>query len=93
MRKLKEEMEVVAREQKSVKKGQEEIRERLKTVGAECDQLRKETEIILQQRAATLLRLNPIIEVLKAKKDNNVSKVTSLILSLRDLMTKQSKPQ
>ncbi|GLT98869.1 hypothetical protein SLE2022_163440 [Rubroshorea leprosula] len=29
----------------------------------------------------------------KAKKDNNVSKVTSLILSLRDVMMKQNKPQ
>ncbi|GLT52394.1 hypothetical protein SLA2020_257410 [Shorea laevis] len=90
---LKAEMEGISQEQKRVKEGQEEVREKLTKLGAECDQLRKETEFIFKQRAQTQLRLNLIFEILKAKKDCNPSKVTNLIMHLRELMRKQNEPQ
>ncbi|GKV36082.1 hypothetical protein SLEP1_g44254 [Rubroshorea leprosula] len=90
---LKAEMEGISQEQKRVKEGQEEVREKLIKLGAECDQLRKETEFIFKQRAETQLRLNLIFEILKAKKDCNPSKVTNLIMHLRGLTGKQSETQ
>ncbi|GLT52396.1 hypothetical protein SLA2020_257430 [Shorea laevis] len=87
---LKAEMEGISQEQKRVKEGQEEVREKLIKLGAECDQLRKETEFIFKQRAETQLRLNLIFEILKAKKDGNLSKVTNLTMNLRGLTRKQN---
>ncbi|XVF39262.1 hypothetical protein PTKIN_Ptkin01aG0020900 [Pterospermum kingtungense] len=63
---LQEEMKDISEEQKSIREGQIEVRERFKSIELECEQLRKETELIIQSSSAMQTRLRLMFEALEA---------------------------
>lgn len=90
MRRLKAKMAEIGEQQKRIKKGQMEIREKFEEIEFECDQLRKETLLISQQAACNQQRLNLMLKIVKAREDNNLSEADRLIQCLREGMMKQT---
>lgn len=83
MGRLKAKMAEIGEQQKRIKKGQMEIREKFEEIEFECDQLRKETLLISQQAACNQQRLNLMLKIVKAREDNNLSEGDRLIQCLR----------
>lgn len=83
MRRLKAKMAEIGEQQKRIKRGQMEIREKFEEIEFECDQLRKETLLISQQAACNQQRLNLMLKIVKAREDNNLSEADRLIQCLR----------
>ena len=46
-------MEEISNDQKSIKEGQSQVREKLKAIEMECEVLREETKLMIQQSALT----------------------------------------
>jgi len=83
MKRLEAEMAEIGEQQKRVKKGQMEIRERFKEMEFECDQLKKETFLISKQAGRNQQRLNLMFKIVKAREENNISEADKLTQSLR----------
>lgn len=86
MKRLEAEMAEIGEQQKRVKKGQMEIRERFKEMEFECDQLKKETFLISKQAGRNQQRLNLMFKIVKAREENNISEADKLTQSLRECM-------
>ncbi|XP_011028052.1 PREDICTED: uncharacterized protein LOC105128190 isoform X2 [Populus euphratica] len=84
MRRLKAKMAEIGEQQKRIKKGQTEIREKFEEIELECDQLRKETLLISQQAACNQQRLDLMLMVVKAREDDNLPEADRLIQRLRE---------
>ncbi|XP_022718136.1 uncharacterized protein LOC111276651 [Durio zibethinus] len=91
MKVLKAEMEEVRLEQKGIKDGQRLLQDKLKAVEAECNQLRRETALIIEQSANTQLRLALMFQILKARENNDFCKAAELSQALRELIMEQNK--
>ncbi|XVE74317.1 hypothetical protein DITRI_Ditri12bG0007300 [Diplodiscus trichospermus] len=70
-------------EQKGIKEGQRQVQHKIKTIEAECDELRRETALIIQQSATTQLRLALMFQILQARQNNDFSKAAQLAQALR----------
>ncbi|XP_011028047.1 PREDICTED: uncharacterized protein LOC105128189 isoform X2 [Populus euphratica] len=86
MKRLEAEMAEIGEQQKRVKKGQMEIRERFKEMEFECDQLKKETFLISKQAARNQERLNLMFKIVRAREENDISEADKLTQSLRECM-------
>ena len=53
MRQLRLEMEKISEEQKEIKEGQRHVKEKFEAMELECEQLRNETNLIIQRSANT----------------------------------------
>ncbi|CAK7355983.1 unnamed protein product [Dovyalis caffra] len=83
MKRLKAEMAEIGEQQKRVKKGQMEIREKFKEIELDCDQLKKETFLISEQAGRNQQRLSLMFKIVKARENNNFSEADKLTQSLR----------
>ncbi|KAB5564300.1 hypothetical protein DKX38_004354 [Salix brachista] len=86
MRRLRAEMAEIGEQQKRIRKGQMEIRERFEEIDFDCDQLKKETFLISKQAARNQQRLNLMFKIVRAREENNFSEVDKLTQSLRECM-------
>ncbi|XP_022743294.1 uncharacterized protein LOC111294297 isoform X2 [Durio zibethinus] len=91
MEKLKVEMEEIGKEQESIRKGQRGVKEKFERIELECEQLRRETDLITQQSHNTQLRLCLMFQILKAREVNDFTKAAALTQILREVIAKQSK--
>ncbi|CAK7335916.1 unnamed protein product [Dovyalis caffra] len=80
--KLKVEMAEISEQQEYIKLGQKEMRERFEAIDSECDQLKKETEQISHASENVQLRLNIMLNILKAQQANDFAKAADLTCSL-----------
>lgn len=83
MRRLKVETKEIRKEQENIKKGQMEVREKFEAIQMECDELRKETELITKQTLNTQLRLVLMFQILRARETNDFNKAATLTQLLR----------
>ncbi|XVF77950.1 hypothetical protein PTKIN_Ptkin14bG0088800 [Pterospermum kingtungense] len=83
MKRLKVEMEEISKEQRKIKEGQKQVREKFEAIELECEQLRKETMLITQQSFSTQLRLALMFQILKARENHDFSKASQLTCALR----------
>ncbi|XVE53441.1 hypothetical protein DITRI_Ditri03aG0003300 [Diplodiscus trichospermus] len=90
MKILKAEMEEISEEQKEIKEGQRQVREKFEAIETECEQLRKETMLIIQQSASTQIRLALMFQILKARENHEFSKASQLTCALRELVARES---
>ncbi|XVE74295.1 hypothetical protein DITRI_Ditri12bG0006900 [Diplodiscus trichospermus] len=78
MKGLTAEMEKVSMEQKVIKEGQRQVQHKLKAMEAKCDELRRETALVIQQSAATQLRLALMFQILQARQNKDFAKTAQL---------------
>ncbi|XP_021298800.1 uncharacterized protein LOC110427572 isoform X2 [Herrania umbratica] len=90
MRRLRSDMEEISEEQKRIKEGQRQVREKFETIELECEQLRKETNLIMQQSANTQIRLAIMFRILKARENQDFDQAAKLTCALRALIAKES---
>ena len=83
MKMLRTEMEEISEEQQKIKEGQRQVREKFEAIEWECDQLRKETNQIMQQSASTQIRLAFMFQILKARENQDFEKAAQLTNALR----------
>ncbi|XVE53444.1 hypothetical protein DITRI_Ditri03aG0003500 [Diplodiscus trichospermus] len=91
MKILREEMEEISEEQKEIKEGQRQVREKFEAIEMECEQLRKETMLIIQQNASTQIRLALMFQIFKARENHEFSKASQLTCALRELIARENK--
>ncbi|XVF77994.1 hypothetical protein PTKIN_Ptkin14bG0092700 [Pterospermum kingtungense] len=77
------EMEEISKEQESIKEGQRQVREKFEAIEGECEQLRKQTNKIIQQSANTQIRLALMFNILRAREEGDFAKATHLTQLLR----------
>ncbi|MDV3166632.1 MAG: hypothetical protein Q8807_03155 ['Waltheria sp.' little leaf phytoplasma] len=85
MRRLRSDMAKTKAEQKTIKEGQRLVRKKFEAIELECEQLRKETKLIMQQSANTQLRLAFMFGILKARENREFDKAAKLTCILRYL--------
>ncbi|OMO84853.1 hypothetical protein CCACVL1_10609 [Corchorus capsularis] len=83
MRRLRSDMEEISKEQKKIKEGQRQVREKFEAIEFECDELRKETNLIMQQSVSTQFRLAFMFQILKARENQEFDKAAQLTCALR----------
>ncbi|OMO63622.1 hypothetical protein COLO4_32286 [Corchorus olitorius] len=86
MRRLRSDMEEISKEQKKIKEGQRQVREKFEAIEFECDELRKETNLIMQQSVSTQFRLAFMFQILKARENQEFDKAAQLTCALRKLI-------
>ncbi|XP_038998291.1 uncharacterized protein LOC120123475 isoform X2 [Hibiscus syriacus] len=86
MKRLRSEMEEISQEQGEIKEGQRLVREKFEAVEMECEQLRKETNMIMQQSMSTQLRLAFMFQILKARENQDFNQAAQLTAALRELI-------
>ncbi|XP_021298809.1 uncharacterized protein LOC110427576 isoform X2 [Herrania umbratica] len=89
-RRLKADIEEIGKEQKSIKEGQSQVREKFKAIEMECQVLKKETELITQRSALTHLRLALLFHILKAREEGDFAKAAQLTQWLRELIARDN---
>ncbi|GMJ11636.1 hypothetical protein HRI_004832800 [Hibiscus trionum] len=84
MKRLRSEMEEISVEQGKIKEGQRQVREKFEAVEMECELLRKETNIIMQQSMSTQIRLAFMFQILKARENQDLDQAAQLTSALRE---------
>ncbi|XP_022718140.1 uncharacterized protein LOC111276653 isoform X2 [Durio zibethinus] len=82
---LKAETEEISREQKSIKAGQSQVQEKFKAIGKECEELKREVNVVMRQSALTHLRLHLMFNIFKAREDGDLAKAAHLTHLLREI--------
>ncbi|XVE90124.1 hypothetical protein DITRI_Ditri20bG0052600 [Diplodiscus trichospermus] len=85
-KRLKTEMEEINNEQKNVREGQRQVCEKIETIESECEQLKKETKIMIQQSARTQVKLALMFRILKAREDGDSATAANLTQLLRQIV-------
>ncbi|CAK7335910.1 unnamed protein product [Dovyalis caffra] len=84
MKRLNAEMAEISKQQERIRQGQKEMRERFEEIESECDQLKKETELISHASDNVQLRLDIMLKILKAREEKDFAKAADLTCSLRN---------
>ncbi|KAK8479271.1 hypothetical protein V6N11_064498 [Hibiscus sabdariffa] len=87
---LKVEMEDISREQQSIKEGQSQVRAKFNAIEEEYEQLRNETNQIIQQTANTQIRLGLMFSILKAREQGDLGKAAQLTALLREMVARDN---
>ncbi|XP_022717590.1 uncharacterized protein LOC111276079 [Durio zibethinus] len=85
---LKVKMKETSEEQKFIKEGQRKVREKFEAIENECEQLRKETNLLIQQSTHTQLRLVLMFKILKAREESDFTKSAQLTQLLRVIIAR-----
>ncbi|KAK8568786.1 hypothetical protein V6N13_106667 [Hibiscus sabdariffa] len=82
----------VRKEQEGIREGQGQgqVGTKLTAINQECEQLRQETNQIIQQSAHTQLRLSLMFNILKARQQAHFHKAQHLTALLRSLLNTTS---
>ncbi|KAK8995910.1 hypothetical protein V6N11_076164 [Hibiscus sabdariffa] len=83
--KLRAEMEEISVEQQNIRDGQRQVREKFEVIETECEELKRETRIIIQQSARTQIKLALMFQILKASERADHATVATLTHLLRYL--------
>ena len=83
MRRLRSDIEETSKEQRKIKEGQKQVREKIEAIDLEYEQLRKETNLIMQQSMNTQIRLAFMFQIFKARENQEFDKAAQLTTALR----------
>ncbi|XVE83403.1 hypothetical protein DITRI_Ditri16bG0086200 [Diplodiscus trichospermus] len=89
-KRLKVEMEGISEEQKNIRKGQREVREKFEAIESECEQLKREIRIIIQQSARTRIKLAIMFQIIKASQQADLATVAKLTRLLREIVVREN---
>ncbi|XVE80850.1 hypothetical protein DITRI_Ditri15bG0013900 [Diplodiscus trichospermus] len=88
---LAAEMEEISEEQRDIREGQRQVRGKLLAIESECEELKRETRIIIQQTARTQIKLALMFGILKASQQSDFATVANLTHLLRELVERENK--
>ncbi|XVF68380.1 hypothetical protein PTKIN_Ptkin10aG0201000 [Pterospermum kingtungense] len=83
LNRLKAEMEEISQEQKNIREGQRQVRNKFEAIESECQHLITETKMMMQQSATTQLKLALMFGILKAREEGDVATAANLTCLLR----------
>ncbi|XVE67545.1 hypothetical protein DITRI_Ditri08aG0169500 [Diplodiscus trichospermus] len=86
LKRLKTEMEEISDEQKNVREGHRQVREKIDAIEYECEQLKKETKMMIQHSARTQVKLALMFRILKAREEGDSAIVARLAQLLREIV-------
>uniref|UniRef100_A0A6N2K8W6 Uncharacterized protein n=1 Tax=Salix viminalis TaxID=40686 RepID=A0A6N2K8W6_SALVM len=89
MERLKTDMAEIGEGQKRIREGQREIRQKFEEIESECRRLREETMNITRQSDYNQIRINLMLDILKARQDSDFARADHLTGLLREKMEKQ----
>ncbi|XP_039030143.1 uncharacterized protein LOC120164506 isoform X1 [Hibiscus syriacus] len=89
MKRLRSDMEEISEEQGKIKEGQRQVRVKFEAVEMECEQLRRETNMVMQQSMSTQLRLAFMFQILKARENQDFNQAAQLTAALRELIARE----
>ncbi|PPS15875.1 hypothetical protein GOBAR_AA04710 [Gossypium barbadense] len=75
-------MKEITAEQREIKEGQRQVREKFEAIELQCEELRKETMLITQQSAKTQIRLALMFQILKARQNQELDKAAIITHAL-----------
>ncbi|XP_038691062.1 uncharacterized protein LOC119989533 [Tripterygium wilfordii] len=90
IKRLRQEMAEISEEQKCIREGKREVREKFGKIKADREQFRKETISTQMQNAAIQVCIGLMFGIVKARAQNNYDLAAQLTQSLRDLMANQN---
>ena len=82
-RRLKAEMEEICEEQKNIREGQRQVREKFQVIESECEDLKRETKLIIKKTARTQIKLALMFRIFKASQQGDLATVANLTHLLR----------
>ena len=82
-RRLKAEMEEISEEQKNIREGQRQVREKFQVIESECEDLKRETKLIIKKTARTQIKLALMFRIFKASQQGDLATVANLTHLLR----------
>ncbi|GKV17987.1 hypothetical protein SLEP1_g28427 [Rubroshorea leprosula] len=91
LKRLKAEMQEISAEQRCIREGQRQVREKFEAIESECLQLKKETQLVLQQSTRNKIRLALMFRILKAREDCDFAKATELTRLLREMVARDNR--
>ncbi|XWS40458.1 hypothetical protein CRYUN_Cryun18bG0142100 [Craigia yunnanensis] len=68
-KRLKTKMEEMNKEQKNIQEGQRQIGEKFEAIEYECEKLKNETKMMIQQSGRTRVKLALMFRILKAREE------------------------
>ncbi|EOX96895.1 Uncharacterized protein TCM_006038 [Theobroma cacao] len=86
---LKTEMEEISEEQKGIREGQRQVREKFEAIEFECEQLKKETNFIIEQSARTQVKLVLMFRIMKAREENDLATAANLTRLLGQIVARE----
>ncbi|GLT32818.1 hypothetical protein SLA2020_074570 [Shorea laevis] len=90
LQKLREEMREIGAEQRSIREGQRKVREKFEAIEAECQMLKRETRLVIQQSARNKIRLAIMFRIFKAREEGDFAKATELTRLLREMVVRDN---
>ncbi|GMJ02850.1 hypothetical protein HRI_003954200 [Hibiscus trionum] len=89
MKKIKVDIKELSEEQREMKERQRELREKIEAIDLQCEQLQKETKLIIQQSGRTQIRLALMFQILKARENLEFDKAAMLTAALREVIARE----
>ncbi|XVF46028.1 hypothetical protein PTKIN_Ptkin02bG0255200 [Pterospermum kingtungense] len=89
LNRLKTEMDEISVEQKNIREGQRQVKEKFEAIESECEELKRETRLIIQQSARTQIKLALMFRILKARETGDLSTAASLTEMLRAIVGRE----
>ncbi|KAK8542537.1 hypothetical protein V6N13_136890 [Hibiscus sabdariffa] len=69
-----------------LREGHSQVREKLKAVETECEALREESKLMIQQSVGTQIRLALMLNILKAREEGDLAKAARFTDLLREMV-------
>lgn len=88
-KRLKSEMEEISEEQKNIREGQRQVKEKFGIIESECEELKRETRLIIQQSARTQVKLALMFRILKAREAGELNTAATLTEMLREIVGRE----
>ncbi|XVE67541.1 hypothetical protein DITRI_Ditri08aG0169300 [Diplodiscus trichospermus] len=82
-KRLKSEMEGTSEVQKDIREGQRQVKEKFEAIETGCEELKRETQLIIQQSAITQIKLALMFRILKAREAGDFNTAANLTEMLR----------
>ncbi|XVE53436.1 hypothetical protein DITRI_Ditri03aG0003000 [Diplodiscus trichospermus] len=83
VQRIKADMGKIREEQRCIREEQKDIKEKFGQVKRQCDQLRDETQLIMQQSTSNRVRLILMFNILRARQDGDLDKAATLTRFLK----------
>ncbi|XVE94269.1 hypothetical protein REPUB_Repub01dG0267100 [Reevesia pubescens] len=88
-KRLKTEMKEISEEQKNIRQGQRQVREKFEAIESDCEQLKRQTKMMIQQSAITQVKLAIMFKILKSREDGDFSTAAKLCQLLRQIVGRE----
>ncbi|XWS62353.1 hypothetical protein CRYUN_Cryun06bG0003600 [Craigia yunnanensis] len=89
-KRLKTEMVEISEEQKNIREGQMQVRKKFEAIESECEQLKTETKMMIQQSAITQFKLALMFRILKAREESDFATSANLTQLLRQIVAREN---